>query len=123
MKSKKALSALKLSMVHDVFSYTVNISLHCSPFCERKRILPEHLCSKKIETCLTIVKLPCDAQIVNLYLTNGISHHYQLGESTFIFRGVRSGFYFFISFFDEISLCYAVCLCPTKRTPGLNELM
>ena len=29
-------------------------------------------------------------------------HYYQLGESTFIFRGVRSDFLFFISFFDEI---------------------
>ena len=28
----------------------------------------------------------------NPYLTNGFSHHYQLGESTFIFRGVRSDF-------------------------------
>ena len=30
--------------------------------------------------------------ILNPYLTNGFSHHYQLGESTFIFRGVRSVF-------------------------------
>ena len=28
----------------------------------------------------------------NLYLTNGFSHHYQLDESIFIFRGVRSDF-------------------------------
>ena len=41
----------------------------------------------------------------NPYLTNGFSHCYQLGESTFIFGGVRSDFLFFISFFDEISLC------------------
>ena len=79
---------------------------------------------------------------INPYMTNGFSHHYHLEESTFIFRGVRSDFYFFISFFDEISLCkqnsprwdmgrrvlrrhiwgYSVCLCPTKGTPGLNEL-
>ena len=26
---------------------------------------------------------------INPYLTNGFSHHYQLGESTFICRGVR----------------------------------
>ena len=49
------------------------------------------------------------ANAVNLYLTNGFSHHYQLDESTFILRGVKSGFYFFyfflISFFDEIFLC------------------
>ena len=30
--------------------------------------------------------------INNPYLTNGFSHHYQLAESTFIFRGVRSDF-------------------------------
>ena len=30
---------------------------------------------------------------------NGLSHHYHLGESTFIFRDVRSDFYF-ISFLD-----------------------
>ena len=29
---------------------------------------------------------------INPYLTNGFSHHCQLGESTFIFRGVRSDF-------------------------------
>ena len=69
---------------------------------------------------------------INPYLKNGFSHHYQLGESTFIFRGVRSDFYFLSHFFDEISLCkqnsprwddalrrpiwgYAVCLCPTKK--------
>ena len=41
----------------------------------------------------------------NPYLTNGLSHHYQLGESTFIFSGVRCDFNFFISFSDKISLC------------------
>ena len=29
---------------------------------------------------------------INPYLMNGFSHRYQLGESTFIFRGVRSEF-------------------------------
>ena len=29
---------------------------------------------------------------LNAYLTNGLSHHYQLGESTFISRGVWSEF-------------------------------
>ena len=63
------------------------------------------------------------------------SLHYQLGESTFIFRGVRNDF--FISFFDEIPPWpqmgrrilrrhiwgYVVCLCPIKGTPGLKELI
>ena len=30
--------------------------------------------------------------LFNPYLTNGFSHHYQLKESKFIFRGVRSDF-------------------------------
>ena len=50
-------------------------------------------------------------QTFNPYLTNGFSHNYQMDESTFIFRGVRSDFYFFISFFDVISLC-------KKNSPG-----
>ena len=36
--------------------------------------------------------------LLNPYLTNGFSHHYKLGESTFIFRGARSGFYFYLIF-------------------------
>ena len=40
------------------------------------------------------------------YLTNGFSHYYHLSDSTFIFRGVRSDFYFFFYLiFDEISAC------------------
>ena len=41
---------------------------------------------------------------LNPYLTNGFSHHYQLDESTFIFRGVRSDFYF-LSHFSMKFLC------------------
>ena len=29
---------------------------------------------------------------INPYLMNGFSHHYHLGQSTFIFRGIRSDF-------------------------------
>ena len=39
-----------------------------------------------------------------IYLMNGFSHHYQLGESTFIFRGARSDFYF-LSHFSMKFLC------------------
>ena len=35
---------------------------------------------------------------INPYMTNGFSHHYQLDEPTFIFRGVRSDFYFLSDF-------------------------
>ena len=74
----------------------------------------------------------CNTIGINPYLTNGFSHHYQLGESTFIFRGVRSDFYFSSHFSIKFPCTNriasdgtprsAVCLCPTKRTPGLNEL-
>ena len=61
-------------------------------------------------------------------MTNVFSHHYQLDESTFIFRDVRSDFYFLFDFSMKF-LCvlrrhiwgYAVCLCSIKRTPGLYE--
>ena len=62
---------------------------------------------------------------------NGFSHHYQLDESTFIFRGVRSDFYFLSDFSMKFQCAnriatdgtpimrrhiwgYTVCLCPTK---------
>ena len=52
-------------------------------------------------SCPTLRALP-PAEIkikwLNPYLTNGFSHHYQLGESTFIFRGARSDFLNFIQF-------------------------
>ena len=50
----------------------------------------------------------------NPIVTNGISHPYQAGESTFIFRGVRSNFLIFMSFFDEIHVRKAFC----GVTPG-----
>ena len=49
--------------------------------------------------------------LFNLYLTNGFSHRYQLDEPTFIFRGVRSDFYFsFVSFLMKF-------LCANKKAP------
>ena len=38
---------------------------------------------------------------LNPYLMNGFPHHYHLGESTFIFRGVTGVILNFIQFFDE----------------------
>ena len=72
-------------------------------------------------------------------MTNGLSHHYQLGESTVIFRCVRSDFeflsYFSMKFLQANRIAQmgrrvlwrhiwgnAVCICPIKGTPGLNEL-
>ena len=50
----------------------------------------------------------CDAVglfcLLNPYLTNGFSHHYQLDVSTFMFRGVR-GDYYVLSEFSMKFLC------------------
>ena len=43
----------------------------------------------------------CAVVSLNPLVTNGPSHCYQLDESTFIYRGIRSDFFFVISFFDE----------------------
>ena len=64
----------------------------------------------------------------NPYLTNVFSHPYQLDESTFIFRGVRSDFFLFISFFDEISLCKQIVVVVVKSgscyvMPGQTDLI
>ena len=50
--------------------------------------------------CLSV----CHQNYFNPYLTNGFSHHYQLDEFTFIFRGVRSDYYF-LSHFSMKFLC------------------
>ena len=84
--------------------------------------------------------------VLNPHLTNGLSHPYQLDESTFIFRGIRSIFSFLFHFSmniisanriasDETPLYvasrrvlrrhiwgYSVCLCPVKRTPDFYGL-
>ena len=44
------------------------------------------------------------------YLMNGFSHHYQLDESTFIFRGVMSDFYF--SSYFSTKFLYANRIAP-----------
>ena len=38
---------------------------------------------------------------INPCVTNGLSNPYHFDESTFIFRGIGSNFFYFISFFDE----------------------
>ena len=37
-----------------------------------------------------LVRLLTDSEEINPYLTNVFFHHYHLGESTFIFTGIRS---------------------------------
>ena len=46
----------------------------------------------------------------NPLLMNGFSHHYPLAESAFIFRGVRSDFYFLYDFSMK-------CLRANRRAP------
>ena len=41
---------------------------------------------------------------INPYMTNGFSHHCHLGESTFIFRCIRSDFKFSYKFLMKILL-------------------
>ena len=77
--------------------------------------------------------------IINPYLTDGFTHHYQLGESTF-YLGMLGVIFIFLSHFSMKFLCanriapdgtprsavshlrLYCCLCPTNGTPGLYEL-
>ena len=56
------------------------------------------------KACLLIVRHGSFCDLFNPYLTNGFAHHRQLDEFTFIFRGVRSDFYF-LSHFSMKFLC------------------
>ena len=42
--------------------------------------------------------------IINLLVTNGLSHHYHLDESSFTFRGVTTDFYFLSHLRIEIQI-------------------
>ena len=53
---------------------------------------------------------------INPYLTRGFSHHYQLDESIFIFRGVKSDFFYFLSHFSM------KCLCANRIAPDGTPL-
>ena len=51
----------------------------------------------------------------NPLVTNEFSHHYQLGESTFIFRGIRSDFSFLFLFSMKIILANRIAPDETPR--------
>ena len=55
-------------------------------------------------------------QVLNPYLTNGFSHYYQLGECTFIFRGIRSDFQFLNKFLMKILLANRIAPDGTPRS-------
>ena len=45
---------------------------------------------------------------INPFMTNGFTHHYHLGKSTFIFRGIRSIFFLlFIHYENSLSKQYS----------------
>ena len=48
-------------------------------------------------------------------MTNGLSHHYQIGESTFIFRGVRNDFSFLFHFLMKFLLANGIAPDGTPR--------
>ena len=50
-------------------------------------VLKPSNCEKCVQCSLVVALL-----FINPYLTNGFAHRYHLGESTFIFRGIRSDF-------------------------------
>ena len=52
-------------------------------------------------------------QFPNLFLINGFSHHYHLGESTFIFRDIRSDFEFLFNFSMKF-------LCANRIAPDVT---
>ena len=43
----------------------------------------------------TVDEIPDVSFCVDPHVTNGLSHRYQMGESTFIFRVIRSDFFIF----------------------------
>ena len=65
---------------------------------------------------------------------NRFSNPYQMGESTFIFKGLGSNLSFLFHFSMKIKIAnriapdgttpggYSVCICPIKRPPGLYGL-
>ena len=71
----------------------------CAPVVDALRLLI-------VASCIFVMHNECfySADIINPYLTNGFSYHYQSGESTFSFRGIRSDLKICIQFFDEIPL-------------------
>ena len=52
----------------------------------------------------------------NPFLTYGLSHHYHLDESTFIFRGTRSDFKFSYKFFMKILVANRIAPDGTQRS-------
>ena len=48
---------------------------------------------------------------LNQLVTNGLSHHYHLDESTFIIRGIRSNFSFLFHVSMKIILANRIAFC------------
>ena len=68
-------------------------------------------------TCVSLIIIHYINMInLNPYLTNGFSHYYQLGECTFIFRGIRSDFQFLNNFLMKILLANRIAPDGTPRS-------
>ena len=55
-------------------------------------------------------------EVIKPYLTNGFSHHYHLGESTSVLRGIRCDFYILFNFSMKILLANRIAPDGTLRS-------
>ena len=62
----------------------------------------------------------CPLIRLNPYLMNGFSHHNQLDESTFIFRGIRSEFRFSYKFLMKILFANRIVTDGTPHSVALH---
>ena len=67
------------------------------------------------DLCL-LVPFSISSQLLNPYSTNGFSHHYHLGESTFMSRGLRSNFQFSAHFSMKFLLANRIAPDGTPRS-------
>ena len=65
--------------------------------------------------CKKFMSSPC-GRVVNPFLTNGFSQYYHLGESAFIFRGIRSEFQSSYNFLMKILLANRIATDGTPRS-------
>ena len=79
-----------------------------------KKVLQPHDQANGIFQTLNLILslTPClyENNNLNSYLMNGFPHHYQMGESCFIFRSVRNDFHFLSHF--SIKFLYANRIAP-----------
>ena len=104
-----------------------------------QKLLPSDMTAVNIVLLFVIVEVSLSISLINPYLTNGFSHHYQLGESTFIFGWRRCDFKILFHFTMKFLKANRIAPDGTPRSaashlglyclpmshkgmPGLNEL-